>query len=330
MNETRSVTPIDVIWVPVADNEGSRKQQRNFLATVGDHHRVAVFDYDRPLAPQFEEKLVVVDHGGSAGTHEMMDAAVDARLWQILGTGFDHVDIEYLKARDHTVCNTPGLFTADPMAEVAMMMIIMLVRQYNESVSVFRQRGLSMPRQGEVMGRTLGVIGFGATGRALAKRAKAFGVPIKAVDPIMPAGDVIAEHGVDSCVPPDQLDAVIAEVDVLSIHLHLNAETRHVIDARRIGLMKPDALLINVSRGELVDEEALHETLLDRRIGGAGLDVFGEELTDPDKPAYALPNVIVTPHNSGATQPASLRRCACALENIERIAQGLEPLHRIA
>ena len=318
---------LKVIYIPVKTE--SNHQRENFILTVSDRHQVTIYDHDKPVAEQFKDQVVVVDQGGSAGTHEMMDAAVDARLWQILGTGLDHVDLAYLKNRGLTACHTPGEHTAAPMAEIAMMMIVMLVRQYNASQEIFQQRRMHRPVQPEVHGLALGIIGFGATGRALATRATAFGMRIQAVDIVRSDPQVLADHGVEACVMPDDLDRVIGESDVLSLHLHLNDQTRHIIDARRIALMKPNAYLVNVSRGDLVDEHALHKALLSDRIGGAGLDVYATEPADPQEPVYSLPNVITTPHNSSTTQAGSLRRCACVLENIDRVAQNLDPLHGV-
>ena len=128
---------------------------------------------------------------------------------------------------------------------------------------------------------------------------------------------------------PDDLDGVVSEADYLSLHLHLTAATRHIIDVRRIGLMKPSACLINVARGALVDEEVLHEALLSGRLAGAGIDVFATEPPDPSLPVYRLPNVVVTPHISGGTDGTARARADAAAENVDRIAQGLEPPYRV-
>jgi len=122
---------------------------------------------------------------------------------------------------------------------------------------------------------------------------------------------------------------VAAAADFLSVHLHLTDATRHIIDGRRIGLMKPDACIINVARGALVDEEAMYDALLNGRLGGAGLDVFSNEPTDPSLPVYQLPNVVVTPHVSGGTDLTLRLRAEAVAENVDRIAQGLEPLSRV-
>jgi phosphoglycerate dehydrogenase-like enzyme len=125
------------------------------------------------------------------------------------------------------------------------------------------------------------------------------------------------------------MDRVIAESDCVSLHLHLNQETHHTMDARRIGLMKPDAYLINVARGALVDESALVVALQEGRIAGAGLDVFSSEPIEPSSALLALPNVVATPHIAGITNGTSRRRAEFAAANIDRVANGLEPLARV-
>ena len=122
---------------------------------------------------------------------------------------------------------------------------------------------------------------------------------------------------------------LLPESDYVSLHLHLNAETHHILDARRLALLRSSACLINVARGPLVDQAALYCNLVDGRLAGAGLDVFETEPVDPNDPLFKLQNVLATPHVSGATDGTSRRRGQCAAENIDRIAQGLEPLYRI-
>jgi len=128
---------------------------------------------------------------------------------------------------------------------------------------------------------------------------------------------------------PDDLDRVVADCDFLSTHLHLTANTRHIIDARRLGLMKPTACVINVARGGLIDEEALYQALLDNRLGGAGLDVFADEPPDPTNPVYQLPNVFVTPHTGGSTDGTSRKRASFADDNLDRYARGEEIAARV-
>jgi phosphoglycerate dehydrogenase-like enzyme len=302
---------------------------KDVIRAVGDRHDLRILDAARPLAPQFAGVEAVIDQGGSAGTRAMMDVARDARLWQILGTGFDHFDLEYLRSRGIPAANCPGPFSAVALAEAAMMLILMLARRYRESDVGFRAGVLHEPVGRELEGRRLGIIGLGASGRELARRARAFGMRVLAIDARTIEPEVLAELQPEFVGTLEELDRVIAASDFLSLHLHLNAQTRHLIDVRRLGLMGPSACLINVARGALVEEEALFAALLAGRLGGAGLDVFSREPPNPAAPVFQLPNVVVTPHIAGATEETSRRRAACAAENVDRVAQGLEPLHRI-
>ena len=301
------------------------------VAAVGDRHDLHILDYDKPIAPQFDGVDVVIDHGGSAGTREMADAAAGAvRLWQILGTGFDHFDLEYWRSKNLPVANCPGLFSAVALAECAMMFMLMLARQYPVTQTNLKQGELYRPVGMELDGLKLGIVGFGASGIELARRAAPFGLKMSVIDIRDVGTDEASEFGLEFVGKPEDLDSVVATSDFLSLHLHLNDETRHTIDARRLGLMKSTAFLINVARGALVDEAALIEALSERRIAGAGLDVFGQEPPDLDSVIFSLPNVIATPHISGATDGTSRKRAGAAAENVDRIAAGLEPLYLIS
>ena len=301
----------------------------NITAAIGDRHDLKELDDDRPLAPQFADVDVVIDQGGSRGTREMMDAATDCRLWQIVGTGFDHFDLAYIKTKGIPTANTPGLFSDVALAETAMMFIIMLSRRYREAVEYFCEGRLYGPLGYELENQTLGIVGFGASGQALARRTRPFGMKIMGIDVREIEPEVLDDIQPDFMGTPADLDRVVAESDFLSLHLHLNDETRHIIDARRLGLMKPTASVVNVARGALVDETALYDALESGKIGGAGLDVFAQEPPDPTLPVYRLPNVVATPHIAGVTDGTSRRRAAAAAENTDRIARGQEPLYRI-
>jgi phosphoglycerate dehydrogenase-like enzyme len=303
--------------------------QEEVIKAVAPRHDLAIYDPGKPFSEQFAGVEAVLDLGGSAGTRAMYDAAKDAVLWQIIGSGLDHVDIAYMKTREFMIANCPGQFSSVGLAECAMMYILMLARRFHEAEVNFRAGVLHKPIGMELVGKVLGIIGFGASGQELARRARAFGMRIWAVDvrPIEPA--ILEELQPEFLGSPADIDRVAQESDFLSLHLHLTPETRQIIDARRIGLMKPSACIINVARGALVDEEAMHQALLDGRIAGAGLDVFSQEPPDPSLPVYQLHNVIFTPHTSGSTDGTAHKRAGAALENLDRIAQGLEPLYRV-
>ncbi len=301
------------------------------IAAIGDRHDLRILDYNQPIAPQFERVDVVIDHGGSAGTREMADAAAGTvRLWQILGTGFDHFDLEYWQSKNLPVANCPGIFSAVALAECAIMFMLMLARQYPVTQTNLKRGDLYRPVGMELDGLSLGIVGFGASGKELARRAAPFGLKMSAIDIRDVGTDEINEFDLEFVGKPKDLDSVIAASDFLSLHLHLSAETHHTINARRLRLMKPTAFLINVARGALVDEDALIEVLAEGKIAGAGLDVFGQEPPDPDSAIFSLPNVIATPHISGTTDGTSQKRAGAAAENVDRIAAGLEPLYLIS
>ena len=303
----------------------------DIVDAIGDRHDLHILDYDRPIAPQFDGIDVVIDHGGSAGTREMADAAAGVvRLWQILGTGFDHFDLEYWCLKNLPVANCPGIFSAVALAECAMMFMLMLARQYPVTQTNLKQGELYRPVGMELDGLKLGIVGFGASGIELARRAAPFGLKMSVIDIRDVEADEMREFGLEFAGKPADLDSVVAASDFLSLHLHLNEETRHTIDARRLGLMKSTAFLINVARGALVDEAALIEVLAKGEIAGAGLDVFGQEPPDLNSPIFSLPNVIATPHISGGTDGTSRKRAGAAAENVDRIAAGLEPLYLIS
>jgi len=301
------------------------------ITAIGDRHDLRIFESGKPLPSQFTGVDVVIDHGGAAGTRELMDAAaqIPVKLWQVHGTGLDHFDLDYCRARGIPVAHTPGVFSAIALAECAMMFILMLARRYPVAQANLKSLKLYDPLGRELSGLKLGIVGFGASGRELARRAIPFGIEIAAIDVREIGDDERKEFGLRSVGKPDQLDRLVAESDVLSLHLHLTDQTRHIVDARRIGMMKPGAYLINVARGGLVDEAAMIKALAEGRLGGAGLDVFSEEPPDPESPLFRLPNVVATPHISGGTDGTSRRRAQCSAENVDRIAAGLEPLYRV-
>lgn len=318
---------LNVLYLPQPDIDPTWQQE--VVKAVGPRHHLAIYDRDQPLARQFEGVEAVLDTGGSVGTRPMYEAAREARLWQILGTGLDHVDLAYMKTKGFAIANCPGQFSSSGLAECAMLFMLMLARRFHETQDNFQAGIRYQPMGMELGGKVLGIIGFGSSGQELARRARAFGMRIMAID-VRP----IEQENLDELQPeflgtPADIDRLARESDFLSLHLHLTPETRHIIDARRIGLMKPTTCIINVARGALVDETAMYEALLEKRLGGAGLDVFAQEPPDPTLPVYSLPNVVVTPHISGGTDATARKRAAAVLENLDRLAEGMDLLYRV-
>jgi glyoxylate reductase len=241
------------------------------------------------------------------------------------GAGVNHIDLAAAKAKGIIVTNTPGVFT-DDTADLTMALILNVPRRLGEGHRLMRSgewqgwspTGMLGHRIG---GKTLGIIGFGRIGEAVAVRAKAFGLNILYNKRTRLPASVEEELGVN--YEPD-LDRLVARADIISLHCPLTSETDRIIDARRIALMKPDAYIVNSSRGELIDEDALIAALQDGRIAGAGLDVYTHEpAVDPR--FFAIPNVVLLPHLGSATVEGRAASGERVIANIRMWADGHRP-----
>ncbi len=240
----------------------------------------------------------------------------------VLATGTNVVDLAAARERGITVTNVPAYATASVAQLTFALLLELTLHAGHHSLSV--HRGDWARRQDfcywerplvEVAGRTLGLIGFGSIGRAVAQIALACGMNVL-VNVRQPRTDALA--GVRFA----NLEAVFRESDVLSLHCPLTAETRHLVNAERLGWMKPGAFLINTARGPLVDEAALAEALDSGRIAGAGLDVLSVEPPPADNPLLHARNCIITPHLGWATLAARTRLMQAAVENVRAFLNG--------
>jgi len=292
---------------------------------------IPLFDRSQPMAPQFEGLDVVIDQGGNHGTCELIDTAsgVGVKLWQVLGTGLDHTDVANILKKGIPLANTPGQFSSIALAEHALFLMLLFAKNFFASQSSVRSKVLCEPMNEELHGKTLGLLGLGASGRELAMRANALGMRIMAIDVVPIPPSVQEKYGLVFCGKPAELPRLLAESDYLSVHMPLTTATRHMLGGAALSAMKPNAVIINVARGEIIDEEALAEALLAGRIRGAGLDVFPKEPVDPDHPLLRLPNVVATPHVAGVTFGTSYRRAQAVIANVERVAQGLPALYQV-
>lgn len=240
------------------------------------------------------------------------------------GVGVDHIDLPAARARGILVTNTPGVLT-DDAADMAMALLLAVPRRLVEGERAVRAaawqgwRPTAMLGQ-RITGKTLGIIGMGRIGQAIALRARGFGLAIRYHNRHR-LPDVV-ERAVEAEWLP--LDELLATSDFVSVNCPLTSETRGLIDARRIALMKLDACLINIARGEIVDEAALTAALEARAIAGAGLDVYSEEpAIDPR--LIALDNVVLLPHMASATVEAREATGARVITNIRMWADGHRP-----
>jgi phosphoglycerate dehydrogenase-like enzyme len=248
-------------------------------------------------------------------TDRVLSACDDLRLISIWGTGTDHVDLAACGARGVAVMSTPGV-NANAVAEHTLGLMLAFARRIPANDAAVRAGGWPRGVLTELGGKTLGLVGLGAIGTRVAQLIAPFGMRLLATT-FGPDKGRAASVGAQSV----DLETLLRESDVVSLHLRLSPESRGLISRERLALMKPTALLVNTARGALVDRDALVEALRSERIGGAALDVFHEEPIGANDPLLSLPNVVLTPHNAGTTHEtidAGLRR---AVENVAQFLQ---------
>ncbi|MFI5664174.1 2-hydroxyacid dehydrogenase [Streptomyces sp. NPDC051684] len=255
-----------------------------------------------------------------------LERAPRLRLIQKLGSGVNTIDLEGARARNVAVANMPGA-NARAVTEATLALMLAALRRV-VPLDAATRAGRGWPLEtgqaehlGELGGRTVGLIGYGQVARRLAPVLTALGARVLRHDR--------SGGGTDTETPWRPLDELLAESDVVSLHLPLTEHTEGLLDARRIGLMRPGAVLVNTARGGLVDEPALVDALRGGRLGAAGLDVFAQEPVDPDNPLLALPNVVVTPHLAWLTAETLERCVAIAADNARRLASGAGIVHRV-
>lgn len=301
---------------------------QDFTAALGDKFEVVMWDPDQPFASQVQGALAVADTGAFLEPGMVPEAReAGVKLWQLILAGYDQLDLDLFRANGIPVANTPGQFSARALAEHALMLMLCTIKGFSSSQQDLKAGVFYRSFGGELYGRTLGLIGLGTSGRELAQLCQPLGLPVVGINPAGSAADEAARLGIDVLGGPDRLDDLLAMSDVVSIHVPLTPATRHLIGPAAFGTMKPSAILINVSRGQIVDQAALLDALGSRRIAGAGLDVFAVEPLPLNDPLLTLDNVVLTPHVAAATYETSRRRGAAAAENVHRVARGADPLY---
>ncbi|MCW2349487.1 2-hydroxyacid dehydrogenase [Sphingobium sp. B12D2B] len=245
------------------------------------------------------------------------------------GAGVNHIALPAARAKNIIVTNTPGVLTEDT-ADMTMALIVSVPRRLAEGEKLVRSgewTGWSPSNMlgHRIGGKALGIVGMGRIGRAVARRARAFGLSIHYHNrQRLPE---VAEQEVDAIWHPD-LDEMLRSIDILTIHTPRNAQSENLIDRRRIGLLRPHVYLINASRGGIVDEEALIEALEAGQLAGAGLDVWEFE-PQIDPRLLALPNVVMTPHMGSATFEGRIASGERVIANIRMWVGGDRPPDQI-
>lgn len=298
------------------------------LELLGAKCELLVHPQDSPLPPaelaeacREVEGLLVV---GARVTEEVLQQAPKLRVVANAGVGYDNIDVAACTRRRIPVTNTPGVLT-ETTADLAFALLIAVARRVVEGDryvrdGMWREWQWGLLHGADVYGKTLGLLGFGRIGQAMARRGRGFSMRVlyharrRVLESI--EGELEARY-VDR-------DTLLGESDFLSLHLPLTSETRHVIGAKELVLMKPTAFLINTARGPIVDEEALVEALKAGRISGAGFDVFERE--PRVHPALLeMKNVVLMPHVGSATAETRLKMAMLAAENLLAALDGRRP-----
>ena len=254
-----------------------------------------------------------------------MDRAPKLRLIVKHGAGVDNIDIPSATDRGIAVVNTPGSASSAAVAEGAVTLMLAVLRRVPEMDRLVRDGRYGdrwTVSLGDLTGRRLGLVGFGRIARNVARTCGAgFGMEVAAYDPFVPA-ETISETGAQAF---DDLEALAARSDVLSVHVPLSDRTRGVVGAKVLAALPRHAVVVNTSRGGTVDETALAEALRSGSIAGAGLDVFETEPPSPSDPLFALPNVVASPHMAGVTEGSLRGMSLDVAEVISEVAAGRKP-----
>lgn len=301
---------------------------REMLRVAGE---VRVCEQDRPLRPEELREAVRGAHVIVSMLHDRIDETVieaagpQLRLVANVAVGYDNIDVEAVSSHGVVVTNTPGVLT-DATADLAMGLLLMLTRRLGEGERLLRARTpwsfhLGFMLGTGLQGKTLGIVGLGQIGRAVAQRARAFGMRLAYTG----RNRVPEETASALDIGFLPLHELLAESDVVSLHCPLTERTRHLIDERALEAMKSSAILVNTSRGPVVDEKALAHALDTGKIAGAALDVFERE-PDVEPGLLDRDDVVVIPHLGSATVETRTAMAELAARNVVGVLRGAGPV----
>ena len=287
---------------------------------------------DKPEPPTRQELLEMVkDADGllclltEKIDKEVYDAAKKLRVVSTMSVGYDHVDVPEATKRGIYVCYTPGVLT-NATADFAWTLIMAASRRLVEGDKYVREGkwvitwAPDMLLGYDVYGATLGVVGVGRIGQAVIERSRGFNMKVLYYD-VVRRRDLEEQLGIEYC----EMDDLMRRADIVTIHVPRIKETIGLINERNLRLMKPSAILVNTSRGGIVDEKALYKALSEHWIFAAGLDVHEKEPTTIDNPLLKLPNIVVAPHIASATHQSRSKMSELAAVNLVKVLKGEEP-----
>jgi len=325
--------PFKVLYVGAASTQtpdaSTLEQQGRAVRLAGG----TLIRYTGRTAAELSAALLEVDvamlqgHGFDPTAFQHMGLNGRCKGLVSFGHGFDHLDVAQATANGVILANTAS-FGTEEVSNHTMMHFLVCARKFVLHDKLVRNGVWTrehLAPMGHVLGQVFGVVGLGDIGRAVARKAKAFGLHVIAYDPYVASWDAL-EYGVEMT---GSLDELCRRSDCVSVHIYLNDETRHLIGRAQLAVMKPTAYLINCARGGVVDEAALIEALQRRQLAGAGLDVFEREPVDLSNPLLKMDNVSLTNHYASYSEVAWERAQTQLGEEAVRIASGMWPMSLI-
>jgi len=271
------------------------------------------------IIPGFDGYIAGLD----AITRDAIFVADRLKVIARYGVGVDKVDLDAAREKGIIVTNTPNA-NASSVAELTVGLIIALIRQIHVANAATRAGEWPRLHGISLEGKTVGIYGFGAIGQRVARRLNSFGCKLIVYDPYL---DINAADELKVEVVTQ--DDIIQRSDILSLHCPAVDETRGMVNADFLAQMKPDSYLINMARGEILNEAALYEAIQKGHLAGAALDVFSQQPPDPDNPLLKLPQVILTPHMGAHTDSATYHMGLGALQNCLAVLRGEEPPNKV-
>ncbi|HEY3413416.1 MAG TPA: D-2-hydroxyacid dehydrogenase [Armatimonadota bacterium] len=286
-------------------------------------HEVVFVAPGGDLVREVRDAEVFFPLSGHFFTPDVLDAAVSLKWVHLASAGVDHALYPALLKRPIVLTNGAGVYSI-PIAEHVLAMMLALSRRIPEMIRQQDRAKWSGLRGGELNGSTVLIVGVGGIGARVAALCKAMGMRVIGT---RRRNDIVTPN-VDTVLPAGELHGALGEADWVVLCAPLTSETRHIIGAAELAMMKPTTRLINIARGALIDECAMIEALRENRIAGAGLDVFVEEPLPSDSPLWNLPQVIVAPHSGGASPNSLARTLDLFQDNLRRYLAG-EPLRNV-
>ena len=297
------------------------QEARELLLNAG--FEIVSNDTGRILTPEEQKALIKDVYAIVAGTEkyprEMLEGCDNLKVVTRFGVGTDNFDLKTMREMDLEV---GVIANYNAVAEFALTLMLNVLKNQQNYDPAVRQGLWSRFSMRELSAKTVGLVGFGRIGRRLAELLSGFGVKVLAYDPYLNE-----QAAKERNVIPAGLDELLAQSDIVSLHLPSTPETYHLINAESIAKMKDGAYLINTARGSLVDEQALYDALVSGKLSGAGLDVFEKEPVTADNPLFGLQNTVLAPHVAALTYETNYNGGIICAQSIINVAEGGKPLY---